>query len=168
MINHLIWFVAMFVAILSVGCFQQTLGDNDDEDNIWTVYYWDLRNRGNFVRLLFAFKEVQFTSITDFDTFKEHFAAWDESVLDIELSPKEGEYYHSPLFAPPAIKYNNSNDPETNGKAIYLSQTAAVVSFVSNKLAILPQAGSLQDYQARKIVLDCFDIATECMFSTVM
>ena len=131
--------------------------DNGDAAT-FTFYYYNLKNRGNFLELMFAYKDQSYTHVSDMSQLRKIFGAWDG--LDSNDEKKSKDEYHSVPFAPPGIAYRDTNSGSKNSNI--LSQMTVVVPFVADKLDLLPnKVGSIEEYQARKILCDCNDIINE-------
>ena len=140
--------------------------DSDDESkpkstksHEYEVWYWPLKNRGNFIRLLFA------------ETGKDFKDCNDPKALSHKIkSPTYGNYneddnkdiYESPMAPPFIIHHIPSNESvkEAAAESIIISQSEQCVGYVSTKLGLQPD--TLEDhYRAQNIVGNCNDLFTE-------
>ena len=88
----------------------------DDSDEQWEIFYWKLRNRGNWIRFLFeeagVDKYVDHSTQEDFD-MKSYFMAFSDG----KDNPMNDS---NPAFAPPAIRKGN----------LFLAQSEVIVNYL--------------------------------------
>jgi len=109
--------------------------------NDWTLYYWGIKGRGHFVRLLFLEKGVKYTEVND---PKEMVP-----LMYCKAIPKENKTTF-PLFAPPIVKHGN----------FYVSQTPVVCRYVATKLGLLPEKEQDQ-FHGEVLIANLGDIYSE-------
>ena len=73
----------------------KTQDTNNNEE--YTLYYWTLRNRGNFIRLQFVYTDTKFKELND----QKYFKAWDKENDDSE------SLKNNPVFASPALMHGD-------------------------------------------------------------
>ena len=119
----------------------------------WEVWYWPLKNRGNFIRLLFAEAGVEFKDVNDALIVQKRLRSnflgkWDEE--------ENKDILEQPM-APPFI-IHNTKDSEN---PILISQTEHCVGYVSEKLGLRPK--KLEDhYRAQCVVGNVNDLFRDC------
>eukprot|EP01083_Nonionella_stella_P297975 1011681_1 len=95
------------------------------------VYYGTIKNRGNFVRLLFEEAGIPYTDISDRNKIMQYVKC------NNQLSKSNCENLFIDMFAPPAvIRYPLNGD--SNEDIIGISQTAALVLFLSEEFNLRP------------------------------
>jgi len=111
--------------------------DTKNKNEKFVLYYWGVKNRGNAIRLLFEEANVPYEDIKDK-------AAFDD------IATCFGKANKTDVFAVPILQYQNS----------YLSQTSAIVQFVSTKLHLRPKC-DFANARADMLVGNGFDLTTE-------
>eukprot|EP01083_Nonionella_stella_P078019 213299_1 len=115
--------------------------DNKPE---WELVYWPIRNRGNFVRLIFEEADVPYKYIHDIEEVKTQVRS---NVMGNQTRTQGGTYQ---AMAPPFIR---------NGDFM-LSQSIVCMDYLSQKFGIRPR--SEEDHaRAQMIGRNCDDIITE-------
>jgi len=109
----------------------------ETENEKFVLYYWNLKNRGNAIRLLFEERNVPYQHIHQPDV-----------LADIAVCL--GKTDKTDVFAPPILKYRDS----------YLSQTLPAVQFVATKLNLRPKC-DFDNARADMMVGNGIDIVTE-------
>ena len=146
-------------------CLIMSLPTQFKEKSDWTLCYWNYPGRGNFIRLLFAYKQIPFIDISHDEQMSEIFVSLSETdqlYSNPEIVMKN--HCHSPPFAPPCIIYFDKVSQTHH----VLSQTIAATCFVAEKIGLTPKNDAnndetimLQKYQAIKLLADCYDIMNE-------
>lgn len=140
----------------------QAANDSSEPVDEWTVYYWPLRNRGNFVRLVLAYAEQEFNDVSNPAQLKKLFASSKplgkpQKDSDKKNDEKSDDGYFSPPFAGPALKYVDGKSKET----LFISQMLPCAEFAATKFGLTPKADTFDAFRAKKLMLDCNDILNE-------
>jgi len=107
------------------------------ENEKYVIYYWNLKNRGNAIRLLFEERNVPYEHIHQPEIF---------SSVALCLCKTD----KTDVFAPPILKYRDS----------YLSQTSPIIQFVATKLNLRPKS-DFDNARADMMVGNGFDLVSE-------
>ena len=106
------------------------------------LYYWPLKNRGNFARMILAEAGVEYEDITD--------GAAISRLCKCKGSMEETAFRFSP-FAPPFLHHDGH----------VVSQTAAVVLYLGEITGLRPKSNA-DNAVANMIVLNIGDVWVEC------
>ena len=104
----------------------------------YTIYYWSIAIRGNFVRVLFAHAGVSYTE------------APIPELIALRALPLNEQPY--PSMAPPFL-----HDHEED---VFLSQTTSIVHYLGHKLNLFPKSNQKASL-CLKIMLDADDVLSE-------
>jgi len=104
----------------------------------WTVGYWPIPFRGNFVKVILEYAGEEYDVM--------------ETSEVIQLKTAAVSAQPVPFIGPPFLLHNES------GFAI--SQTAAIVEYLVRKFGFVPESPELAAL-AQKAVLDCIDVLVE-------
>ena len=128
----------------------------ENEVEKYELFYWKLRNRGNWIRYMFEEAKVPFVDHSvsyngdDFYAFiKGSFRAFGDG----KANPMNDS---NPAFAPPAIKRGE----------LFLCQSEVIVNYLAQELDLLPvnedkAVQRLQYVQCQQILANCNDIIRE-------
>lgn len=108
----------------------------EEDDDRWTLYYWGLKNRGNWVRLLFAEANVKYNESNDPTPFRVN-------------NPKNINK-NFPVFAPPFIIKGNIN----------VSQSSVIIDYLSELYNLYPK-NKLDILETKMIFANCNDLVGE-------
>eukprot|EP01084_Bolivina_argentea_P122102 216395_1 len=117
--------------------------DTDDEKSSWEIFYWPLKNRGNFIKLVFEEANIPYKDMT-----VKEMKTQIRSNLAGSLKYDEGGLYQA--MAPPLIK---------NGD-FTLSQSIVCMGYLSEKYGICPCKYE-DKARAQMIANDCNDLMGE-------
>jgi len=106
------------------------------EDDLWELYYWDGRGRGQYVRILFADADVKFKEINNPQAIGASFGG--------------GKDLSFPPFAVPAVKKGD----------VVLGQTDVIVRYLSRELGLCPK-DPLDEAHGAQILANIQDIGAE-------
>ena len=104
----------------------------------YRLFYWPIPFRGNFVRLVFAYRGIDYEE------------APSAEISDIRLTPVRDQ--PTPAMAPPFLQ-----NLEDGG---YVSQTGAILLYLGQKHGLLPEDPA-QLPMVMKIFGDCMDVLSE-------
>jgi len=110
--------------------------NDDDDDEFWELYYWPIRGRGQFVRILFADAGIKYKENNNPQALS---AAFDGGI--------DGSF---PCFAPPIIRKGNT----------LLAQTDVIVRYLSKELNLCPK-NPLDEAHASQIMGNIQDFLSE-------
>ena len=117
----------------------------------WEIWYWPFKNRGNYIRLLFAEKGVEFKNVNDTLLVQKKIRSTLMGKWDAELNK---DMIVQPM-APPFVIHNIGNN-----EPIIISQMEHCVGYVAEKLGLRPD--KLEDhYRAQAIVANANDLSRE-------
>jgi len=86
------------------------------QKNSFVLYYWPLKNRGNFIRLCFAEANCPFEDIYEGNEICKY-------------AQFQGKNGNTDTFAPPIVRHNDD----------FISQTVCVVQYISEVLGLRPK-----------------------------
>eukprot|EP01084_Bolivina_argentea_P071290 129636_1 len=100
-----------------------------DDQQEYTLYYWPVKNRGNFIRLLFATQNIPYQEVNEIKEIEEFFYSKD----------KKNNSEYIPMH-PPALKIENINKDIDNNKysSFLFCQTVPIILYLSSKFGLLP------------------------------
>eukprot|EP01084_Bolivina_argentea_P175093 303254_1 len=117
---------------------------NDANAEKWQLYYWKLRNRGNWIRYLFEEAQVDYVDHSTINTdIKPYFTLFSDG----NKNPLNDT---QPAFAPPAIQKGN----------LFLSQSEVIVNYLASELNLAPK-DPFQRIASSQILANCNDILRE-------
>lgn len=114
----------------------------------WELWYWPLKNRGNYIQLLFAETETDYKLIIDPQKVRSKIRSTYFGTLDAN----DPDIIYQPM-APPFIVHH---DPMTN-KSVRISQTEHCVGYIAEKLNLRPK-NIENHYRAQMIVANCNEL----------
>eukprot|EP01084_Bolivina_argentea_P201575 344549_1 len=121
----------------------------DDNSEKWELFYWKLRNRGNWIRYLFEEANVEYI---DHSVLGTNIKGYFQAFSDGNQNPINATY---PSFAPPAIRKGN----------LFLNQSEVIINYLAKELNLLPSNGdkdnNLQILQSQILLANCNDIVRE-------
>lgn len=107
----------------------------------FTLYYWGVQGRGQFMRYMFEHKGVPYNEINDVQQMTE--------IMYCKGVPKDTSI--TPMFAPPILKHRD----------VYISQTPNVMRYIATKIGLLPKTEQDQ-FLAQSILLNSKDLFQDC------
>ena len=124
-----------------------------DEHCEFEVWYWRLKNRGNFVRLLFAEAGKNFKDCDDTFSVQQKIKSPQGNFNEEENK----DIFDSPMAPPFIIHHLPSSNSYKQSNPTIISHTEHCVGYVAEQIGLRPE--KLEDhYRAQNIVGNCNDI----------
>eukprot|EP01084_Bolivina_argentea_P223849 378653_1 len=118
--------------------------DEKESSDEWEVIYWPVKNRGNFVKLVFEEAGVNYKNTSDMNEMKSQIRS---NMFGTQKYEDGGAYQ---AMAPPLIKNGN----------FMLSQSIVCMGYLSDKFGIRPKRNE-DNARAQMLANNCSDLISE-------